>query len=341
MRGTPSPVLEGVAYSPATGAAQFDVSRSGTLIYRSGGGAGASFAVQWLDSAGKTQLVPVKPGVWERPRLSPDGQRLALGDGTDIWIYETRRDTMMHLTSGSPNSQPVWSPDGRYIVFSGPGGIWWIRSDGAGKPQRLIPTSARSLPSSFTQDGRRLAYYELASGSRSDIWTVAIESEGQGLRAGKPESFLQTQADERHGAFSPDGHWLAYTSDESGTFQLYVRAFPDSGGKWQISNAGGANPVWSRDGRELMFRGGDNRIMAVTYAAKADSFVPDKPRVWADKQVANLGTILTGVYDLAPDGKRIVTLMPVEAPAAQQAQNHVTFVLNFADELQRRVPLGK
>jgi hypothetical protein len=121
---------------------------------------------------------------------------------------------------------------------------------------------------------------------------------------------------------------------------VYVRAFPDRGGKWQISNAGGAYPVWSGNGHELFFQTDDNRIMVATYAAKVDSFVPDRPRVWSDKQLGNFISNSAN-YDLAPDGKRIVTLMPVESPEAQRTQNHVIFLENFADELERRVPAGK
>ena len=110
-----------------------------------------------------------------------------------------------------------------------------------------------------------------------------IESDSAGLRAGKPEIFLQTPAEEPFPAFSPDGRWLAYASNESGEFEVYVRAFPDKGGKWQISNAGGMLPVWSGYGHELLFLAGDNRIMVAAHAARADSFVPDKPRVWSDR----------------------------------------------------------
>jgi serine/threonine-protein kinase len=343
VHGTPSPVLEGVAYSAVSGSAQFDFSRNGTLVYRSGGATELNLVtVRWLDAAGKTQPLLAKPGGWERPRLSLDGQRLALDDGSDIWVYEARRDTMTRLTfSGGANIVPAWSPDGHYIAFYAPGGLWWVRSDGAGKPQPLIQSKNPLFPVSFTQDGKRLAYNELNPRTAMDIWTMPIESDGAGPRTGKPESFLQTSADERTPAFSPDGRWLAYASNESGRYEVYVRAFPDKGGKWQISNAGGAYPVWSSNGRELFFRTEDNRIMVATYAAKADSFVPDKPRVWSDKQLANVGIIGIGNYDLAPDGKRIAALMPVEGTEAQQTQNHVIFLENFADELQRKVPAGK
>jgi serine/threonine-protein kinase len=343
VRGTPSPVLDGVAYSTANGSAQFDFSRTGTLVYRSGGTTqGNLVTVQWLDASGKTQPLLAKPGGYQRPRVSPDGQRLALDDGSDIWVYEARRDTMTRLTfGGGSNIAPVWSPDGRYIAFDGLGGIWWVRSDGAGKPQRLIQGNSNAFPFSFTPDGKRLAYHEVDPVTSFDILTAAIEIDGAGLRAGKPESFLQTPADERHPAFSSDGHWLAYASNESGTYQVYVRAFPDKGGKWQISNAGGVYPEWSSNGHELFFRTDDNRIMVATYSAKADSFIPDKPRLWSEKQLANLGNVGTSTYDLAPDGKRIAALIPVETAEAQKAQNHVIFLENFFDEVRRKVPVGK
>lgn len=343
VHGTPAPVLEEIGYNTQYGSAQFDFSLNGTLVYRGSVPAEANLVtVQWLDAAGKTQPLLAKPGVYQRPRLSPDGQRLAMDYSSDIWVYEARRDTMTRLTFGGYNIVPVWSPDGRYIVFYGRGGIWWVRSDGAGTPRLLIQDKNPNLvPWSFTLDGTRLAYQNIDPRTSYDIWTAAIEGGGAGLRAGKPELFLQTPLDERQPTFSPDGRWLAYTSDESGTYQVYVRAYPDKGGKWQISNAGGASPVWSGNERELFFRAEDNRIMVASYAAKGDSFMPDQPRVWSARQLANFGIVGVGNYDLAPDGKRVAALMPIDTSETQQTQNHVTFLLNFADELQRKVPTGK
>ena len=212
-----------------------------------------------------------------------------------------------------------------------------IRSDGSGKPQPL--TQKDNRPSSFTPDGKRLAFNELRSG-KIHLWTVPLESDGAGLRAGKPEVFLQTPADERNPSFSPDGRWMAYSSDESGTFQVYVRAFPDKGGKWQISNSGGTYPMWSRNGHELFFETLDNHIMVAAYTEKGDSFVADKPRVWSEKQIGGVVNNIKGV-DLAPDGKRIVALMPVETAEGQKAQSHVIFLMNFSDEVRRKVPVGK
>jgi Tol biopolymer transport system component len=344
VRGTPSPVLEEVAYSPTNGFAQFDFSRSGTLVYQSGGAAGRKLlTVQWLDGAGMTQPLLAKPGPYVFPRLSPDGQRLALmvtaGLNPDIWIYEWQRDTMTRLTFGGFNNSPAWSPDGRYVVFEARGGMFWTRSDGAGQPQPLTQSKNRQVPQSFAPDGKRLAFFEIVPGD-SNIWTLPLESDGSGLRAGKPEVFLQTPFNERHPSFSPDGRWLAYDSNESGSYQVYVRAFPDKGGKWQISNGGALYPAWARNGRELFFRALDNRIMAAGYTVKGDSFAADKPRVWSDKQLADPG--VNGInYALSPDGKRIAALMPAEAPGQEQAQNHVIFLENFLDDLRRRAPAGK
>jgi Tol biopolymer transport system component len=334
VRGTPAPVLEQVGYSSGNGLAQLDFSQTGTLIYRSGGAGDGLFTVQWLDATGKTQPLLAKPGAYQRPRLSPDGNKVAIST-SDIWVYEWQRDTMTRLTFGPTASvNPLWSPDGRYILYQATGGMFWTRSDGSGKPQPLTQSKSLQVPWSFTADGKRLAFHEINPETGYDLWTVPVESDAEGLRAGKPEPFLQTPFDERQGSFSPDGRWLAYPSNESGGYQVYVRAFPDKGGKWQISNSGGLNPLWSRNGHELFFRTEDNQIMVASYTVKGDSFVVDKPRVWSEKRLANVG--ITANYDLAPDGKRIAALMPVATAEDQKAQSHVIFLENFFDEVRRR-----
>ena len=164
-------------------------------------------------------------------------------------------------------------------------------------------------------------------------------SAAAGLRAGRPEILLQTMFNEVDPSFSPDGRWLAYASNESGAFQVYVRAFPDRGGKWQISNSGGVYPVWSRNGREIFFETLDNRIMVSAYTMKGDSFAADKPRMWSEQRVVGVPGAVRN-FDLAPDGKRIAALMPAEAPEDQKAQNHLIFLQNFFDEVRRRTAAG-
>jgi serine/threonine-protein kinase len=212
VRGTAMPVVEQVAYSTQNGSAQLDFSSIGTLAYQRGRPGSALLTLQWLDSAGKTQTLLAKPGDYEYPRLSPDGQRLALivteASNQDIWVYEWQRDTNSRVTfEGNIHSSPLWSADGRNILFQAPGGMFWTRTDGAGKQQLLIQNRTPSgylYPSSLTPDGKRLAFYEGPPGA-GDLSTVRLESDSTGLRAGKPEAFLQTPFDERWPSFSPDG----------------------------------------------------------------------------------------------------------------------------------------
>jgi serine/threonine-protein kinase len=273
--------------------------------------------------------------------VSPDGRRIALSIaspvGQDIWVYDPSRDSMLRLTFGGGAYQfPVWTPDGRYIVFTdgvGGTGMYWTRSDGASRPQSLTQNKNGQFPWSFSPDGKRLAFAEFPKGS-GDIWTVPIESGESGLKAGSPEVFVQTPAYELFPAFSPDGRWIAYRSLESGTTEIYVRAFPDNGGKWLISTGGGAVPVWSPNGRELFYRTEDQRIMVVPYTQSNGVFVPDKPRQWSQIRLAE-GNQRN--LDITPDGKRFVALMPVATPEAQMLRNHVVFLQNFEDELRRRL----
>jgi hypothetical protein len=179
----------------------------------------------------------------------------------------------------------------------------------------------------------------MASGWR--LWKSIRQARltSSGLRAaGKPEAFLQTSFHERTPMFSPGGRWLAYSSNESGAHEIYVQAFPDKGGKRQISSSGGIYPVWSRNGREIFFRNAEHQVMVASYTVAGDSFLPAKPRVWSEKTLADFST--TRSYDLAPDGKGIVALMPANGAEGQKSQDHLIFLLNFFDERRRRVPSG-
>jgi serine/threonine-protein kinase len=338
VRGAPILVLDQVAFHSNNGGAQFEASQTGTLVYRSGDTRGGLVTVQWLESDGKTRALLPKPGDYARPSLSPDGRHLAMEVGQDIFVYDLEREAMNRITfDGRWNLMPIWSPDGRHIVFGSLNGLSWARVDGAGKPQLLIRTNTTVFPWSFTPDGKRLAYMELDPKTSYDLWTVPLAKDGAGLRAGKPEVFLQTPADERNPSFSPDGKWLAYAARESGSFQVFVRAFPDTGGKWQISSDGGNYPMWSRTGRELFFESLDNRIMVAGYTVQGDSFVRDRPRLWSEKALANTVNFSKNV-DLAADSKRVVAVLPA---AGGEAQHHVVFLENFFDELRRRAPVKK
>jgi serine/threonine-protein kinase len=352
IRGTPVPVLEDIAYSTANGSAQFTASDNGVLIHRSAMAA-ELFTVQWMEKTGDVHPLLAKPAFYVNPRLSPDGRRLAIAYeanrsdiGRDIWIWDSQRDLMTRLSfEGSGYS--VWTPDSRYVVFStfrppsensALRGMAWTRSDGGGKPEPLTQSDNPQWPWSVTADGKRLAYQESNVGSGWDIWTVPIEQSGGALRAGKPEMFLQSPFDERNPAFSPDGRWIAYSSNEFGQDQIYVSAFPNGAGKWLVSMGQGRQPVWSRTAHELLFRAGDGRIMVARYTVMGDSFVAETPRPWSSRALANVN--INGVYDLAPDGQRVVALMPAVSEDDRPRRVSIVLLQHFFDELQRVAPAG-
>jgi Tol biopolymer transport system component len=238
----------------------------------------------------------------------------------------------------------VWSPDGQYIAYQSGGqggsGVAWMRADGSGQPQKLSTENAVQIPSSFTPDGRRLLFLKPPpEGGAFDIWTLPLINEGAAVRPGPAEPFLQGG---RIGlgrglGVSPDGRWLAYVQRGPPETEVYVQLFATSsstpGSRLQISNNGGTSPVWSHTAHELFYTSAGN-IMVAPYTVKGDTFVAGKPRIWARLPAG----IASEGFDLAPDGKRGVVAAPVEEGQAQIEQGHVTFLLNFFDELRRRVP---
>ena len=228
-------ILNDAASDPVTGGAQFDVSRGGTLVYRpnSGGSGLATMQVQWLDRGGNLKPLLGTPRVYlGSPRLSPDGRRIAItirdGADQDIWVYDAEREGMTRLTFGGAHfTTPVWSRDGQYVIFGSMGlGTFWARADGAGQPQVLLAGKSFQFPSSLSPVGNRLAFAQVAVAPQ--IWTVPLEENGGGLKAGTPTRFLTTQFTDAGAAFSPDGRWVAYQSDKSGKLEVYVRAFSAS-----------------------------------------------------------------------------------------------------------------
>ena len=344
INGAPVPIFNDIAYLSPTGVTNYDISAApfghGTLVYRkSAAGESPEVTVTWLDSLGKTQPLLAKPGFYNWSRLSPDGKRLALltlvGSKLENWVYDTERDTVTFLTSDVAFGRPVWHPNGQMIVFGGAGGFSWTRADGSSQPQRLTESQRIDVPTSVSPDGKAVAFTRF--GADQEIWTVPVEESAGGLKAQTPQLYVKAQAIATDAKFSPDGRWIAYVSDEPGTMQVSVRPYPappgGAGGKWQVSNNTGANPVWSRTASELLYQSGD-QIMSVHYSIQGGTFVPEKPRVWAEHV---RGTLM----DLSPDGKRAVMLSPVQTGEAPQEEHELVFVQNFFDELRRRAPMPK
>ena len=254
------------------------------------------------------------------------------GGVATVWIHDLTTGQVRRAATGAMHFS-LWSPDGRYLVLGGGNGLAWIRADQPGAPQVLTQGGVQ-IPASFTRDGSRLAFHALGAGTHFDLWTVSIQSSGDSLIAGQPEVFLQTPAIETYPTFSQDGQWLAYSSNESGTWEVYVRSFPDTGKAIRVSTGGGRIPRWSPISRELFYRTDRQKIMMATYTIKAGLFTVESVRQWSGMQLFNTGVLAN--YDVGRDG-RIAGLLPADNPEDRQSENHVTIMLNFFEQVRRRV----
>jgi len=335
LNGAPVPVLEGVLQSPTTGVAQYSFSSTGTVAYVTGSIQGTRRKLVWVDRKGVEQPLTGETHVYRAPRLSPDGRRVAVaiaeqGAG-DIWVYDLARGTLTRLTFGGGNT-PIWTPDGKRIAFQTQSGgtpaMFWQPADGSGGAERLTVSEYQQVDGSWSPDGQVLAFVEVNPTTGRDIWTLRVEGDR------KPQPFLRTQFNETTPQFSPDGHWIAYASDESGRYEIYVQPYPGPGGKWQISTEGGAEPVWGHNG-EIFYRSGDKMIAVET--TTQPTFSADKPKVlFAGQYVPSLLTMSN--YDVSPNGQRFV-MIKEDDQAATATQINV--VLNWFEELKEKVPTGK
>jgi dipeptidyl aminopeptidase/acylaminoacyl peptidase len=334
------PIAEHVGVSSPIGAlsAQFSISNTGVLMY--GAGDRGSQLV-WFDRAGKQLASLGPPGLDIDFRISPEGRQVAAQreddrGGADIWLLESARGTALRFTSEPAyDAAPVWSPDGMRIAFfssrDGRWQLWEKPSNGLGDATLLLKTNTDLVPGDWSPDGRFLLYGDIDPKDRkTDLWVLPVR--GIGGEPPKSIPFVHTAFDENFARFSPDGRWVAYQSDESGRNEIYVRPFGSDGaagaGKWQISTNGGIEPRWPRAGKEIFYIGPDNMLMTVETKTGA-AFEVGVPR-------ALFPTRPVGVlrYDVAPDGQRFLVAVPTQEASSAPA----TIVLNWLEELKRRMP---
>jgi len=334
--GNAVPVVEDVMGMRSSGVVHADFSATGLLAYVVGSPRSRRSRLVWRYRDGRTELLPAPAAGYVSPRLSPDGTRIVApiaGDTSyDIWIWDIARETPTRLTFEGDNMDAVWSPDGKRIAFSSArsGALvstYVKTADGSGAEALLYAPKpdgdwGRTAPADWSSDGRTVLG-EFSDTNQTNI--LALDAESREARV-----LLQSPAAEVGPALSPDGRWLAYCSDESGRPEVYVRPFPGLGGRWQISDAGGMSPRWSPDGREMFYRYG-NSLYAVGITAAGAAFHADRPvELFRDVPAATL----EGDFDVLSRTKFLL----VEPADDEDAAPGVTVVVNWLDDLRRRVP---
>jgi Tol biopolymer transport system component len=330
VSGQPVSILQGIGGDRTTGAGHIAISESGTLAYVPGDGTGGLRQLVWTDLKGILQSINLAPALYNDIRISPDGSRLAYALGTtgaaDIWVYSFARGTSTRLTFTGINGTPAWSRDGRDVFFSAIEGlrttILKTSADGGREPAAIVALDGRLYLKTVSADGTwALADSVGSTGTLANVAKIPLRT------GASPELIVNTSRDEYGAALSPDSTLIAYQAVEGGRPEVYVRELAASAGRWQVSNAGGEEPMWSPDGRSLYYRF-ESRLMRVT-VDRTGTFAASLPEILFDG-ILNLRSDTGVSYDPAPDGKRLVMIR-----RAQAASNgSVRMVTNWVNELK-------
>ncbi|MDQ3256192.1 MAG: hypothetical protein M3R15_20235, partial [Acidobacteriota bacterium] len=333
LTGEPFPLPEQVGVAAGTFYTYLTISQNGVLAYHTGNSEKAQLA--WFDREGKQVGVTGSLGDYYNLALSPDGKRVAFDSvdpqtmNRDVWLLELARGTPMRFTFDPATDWfPVWSPDGSRIVFSsnrnGPTDLYQKGASGTGSDELLLKSSNAKVPTDWSPDGRFILYRSQDPQTKADIWVLPLEGDRQ------PFPLLQTEFNEQQARFSPNGKWIAYTSDESGTTQVYVQSFPAPGTKWQVSTGGGDQPRWRRDGRELFYLAADGKLMAVE--VKTDgTFAAGVPKPLFEIHSPTVAGPIAINYAATADGQRFVGRSAVE----EASTTPITVIVNWAAEVKQ------
>jgi serine/threonine-protein kinase len=299
------------------------------------------------DRKGGSERLKLPPGSYEHPRVSPDGKRVAFGtdDGKEaiVWIYDLAGTTSMRqLTFGGRNRFPIWSADGQHMAFQsdreGDLGIFWQRADGTGAAERITkPDQGTShVPESWSQDGKRFLF-EATKGSNISLWMFSLEDK-KAMPFGAVQSGTPITA-----AFSPDGRWVAYHSDETGRDAIYIQPFPATGAKYQIPKNDliqfDHHPVWSSDGKEIFYIPAQGALAAVSVTTQPSFAFGNAVPVPRTFLTENSSPSNERNYDLTPDGKIVGAVQASEqSETGTQTAREIRVVLNWFEELKARVP---
>jgi Tol biopolymer transport system component len=333
VRGAPFQLLEGVVTNSANGSVQAAVAPDGTLAYAPGSSITPEFTLTWVNRDGQAQPASeVIRSYLTPPAIAPDGNRVAvsiLAPNRDVWILDLKRGLPIRLTFDPGYDQgPIWTPpDGKRVTFwSARGGryyIFWKLADRSAPEEPLLSDTEPLAPGSWSPDGRTLVFVKRGSNTGYDLWTLSPQA------GTTPQPLLQSPYDERSPAVSPDGHWIAFVSNEGGRLEVYVRPFPGPGGNRQVSTDGGSEPRWAPNMREIYYRSAKG-VMAVAVSTTL-GFTSDKPRLLFEDRYEP-GPL--GGWAIDPDGHRFLMFKAVESGPAQ-----INVVLHWFEELKSRVEI--
>jgi serine/threonine-protein kinase len=351
--GEPLPVVEDVSVT-STGAAQFDVSPAGSLVYvtRDASSAPPPRSLEWVDRKGRGQPLkaPVRP--YAAAHLSPDGTRVALqigGQDSGIWIWDLARETIRKLTHGPLDGHPEWTPDGRHLVFASSRGglpsLYMQAADGSGPIERLTDSDGARWPTGVASDGTFVIGHEYGNTTSFDLFVLPLARGGSAPSRGgsraptdtRGRTLVEDPLAQSLPAIAPNQRYLAYQSNESGRSEIYVRPFPETDrGKWQVSTEGGSRPVWRQD--ELFYVDASGALVAVPVEKSGETFAWGTPIRLVGKAVEP-GAPTIRSFDVAPDGQRFLLLRDDPAAASRATGANIVVVLNWGSEL--RTKLGR
>jgi hypothetical protein len=338
--GQPVPVVDNVMQAFAlnsgwnTGAGQFCMSDSGSLIYATGGVIPElKNSLVWVNMKGIEEAASDLRRPFFAPRLSPDGQRVAYEGGPPIWVHDFERGTNSRLTDEGVATYPIWSPDGRRLLFwwlkSVVGNLFWQPYDGSQPMERLTTSEYEQFPGSWSSDGKTVALVEEHPDTGKDIYFLDVPSR-------RVTPFQNTKSSEAYPEFSPDGRWIAYSSDESNRREVYVRPYPGPGLKYLVSTEGGIQPLWARNGKQLFYRWGDQ--LWVADVRTDGGFSTNKPRLLFAKPGYLCESPIRD-YDLSLDGQRFLMVKLEQRKPTPVTE--MILVQNWFEELKRLVPTRK